>query len=211
MSPQRGATKAQSEDINMTNHSQTITPPSSPNTIPTGSGRSTSTPRTPLPEANRSESKILSLPLEIRQHILSYVFCEAVEQDIAFNANLQKKLTRLPAHAVSAPKYLTPERLPEHMRTTKIEDGYTINRNAWCQRSLGCTGCRFCRRPVHFHERPPCVPRIHAMANKLSAVNSQLKEEVKFVFKQCLDQFRSEEEQIKIQEAGPDDKEVHFD
>ncbi|TID24935.1 hypothetical protein E2P81_ATG04040 [Venturia nashicola] len=194
----------------MTNNSLYDTRPSTPFALLSDES-SNSIPRTSVREARRQDSNIFSLPLELRQHILSYAFCEAVEQDIAFNTKLQKKLTRLPSHAVSAPEYLTPERLPEHLRKPRIEDGYIISRNTWCQRHLGCTGCRMCRRPVHFHERPPCVPRIHAMANKLSAVNLQLKEEVKFVFNQCLDQFRSEEEQIRIQEAGPDDKEIHFD
>lgn len=209
MSLQRGATKAQPEDINMKNSPHINSPSSTASSIPVDNGSSTRRP--PRPEARRSEPKLFSLPIEIRQHILSYAFCEAVEQDIAFNTNLQKKLTRLPMHAISAPGYVSPEHLPEHLRRNRVEDGYTLNRNTWCQRSHGCTGCRLCRRPVHYHEQPPCVPRIHAMANKLSAVDPQLKEEVRFVFRQCLDRFRSEEEQIRIQEAGADDKEIHFD
>lgn len=190
----------------MMNDSQTNTRPSTPILIPIG-GRG----RPQMPKADRSEPKIFSLPVEIRQFILSYVFCEAIEQDIAFNANLQKKLTHLPTHSVSAPEYVSPDRLPEHLRKTRVEDGYTLTGYTLCQRLRGCTGCILCRRPIHFHERPPCVPRIHAMANKISAVNSQLKEEVKFVFKQCFDQFRSGEEWIKIQEADPRGEDVQFD
>lgn len=152
----------------------------------------TNASRATTPAEKRPEPKIFSLPVEIRQQILSYAFCEAVEQDIAFNASLQKKLSLLPTHAVSAPK---------NLRTTRIEEGYIPTGYTFCQRLLGCTGCSCCRHPVCFHERPPCVPRIYAMANRISAVHPQLKEEVKFVFKQCLDQFRSGEARIKIQEA----------
>jgi hypothetical protein len=111
---------------------------------------------------------IFSIPLEIRQHILSYAFCEAIAQDIAFNAKLQKDI---PNRDFGSGLFLST--LDDLNDITMEDDEFTG-----------------LRRPSSAN-RPPCAPRIYAMANKISEVHPQLKEEVKFVFKQCLEQFRS--------------------
>lgn len=120
------------------------------------------------PVAKLYQPIIFTLPLEIRQQILSYAFCEAVAQDIEFNATLQKEVPPLAFSAGSA-AFLFGEL--EKMEIAQDE----------------CSGFKKCRSG----DRPPCAPRIFAMANKISGIHPQFKEEVKFVFKQCLEQFRS--------------------
>jgi hypothetical protein len=135
------------------------------------------TPEFPAKMASRSHTKrekpshpiILSIPLEIRQYILSYAFVEAVAQDITFNAKLQKVI---PEPGLGEGLFLaTLDDLKDPIFADHEYDGV--------------------KRSESLIDRPPCAPRIYAMANKISAVHPQLKEEVKFVFKQCLEQFRS--------------------
>jgi hypothetical protein len=136
-----------------------ITTSNSPSKMTSHNSMSRNAPSKPI---------IFSIPLEIRQHILSYAFCEAICQDIAFNAKLQKDI---PNRDFGSGLFLST--LDDLNDIISEDDEFTGLRRRSCV------------------NRSPCAPRIYAMANKISEVHPQLKEEVKFVFKQCLEQFRS--------------------